>query len=595
MHGKGPRPLRGRVRFIALMMGVALAATACGSNGSGSDDAGDAGNPRSGDPQPGGEITVILDSGFAGDWATGLDSSTSNGVGANLPQNSSIYGGLFTIEADPDGSNAELVPNQAESYEWSDDGLTLTLTLREGIEFSDGTPLDAEAVVWSWIRSLSSGSTSAPTINLDLERETPDLDQEFLDSLFDALPADVDEDLIMARLGAIQAVDDLTVEMYLSVPNGSLINGLPSGNLNLIGSPTAYAEMGAEAFSTAPVGAGPFVVTSNTQNQRLELERNENYFKEGLPYLDAITFQSVAGDQVAYQTLQAGQGDVIEGLSDINLIEEADNHPDLEMHLGAPTSPYVIQLNTRIEPFDDKRVREAIYYATDFESINQGLFDGAGEMSQSFTASGGLFHHPEVPGYREYDPERAAEIVDELGGLQVDLMTTDLSTARRVMTALQTQWQEAGIGVDIHSYPLGEIITKFQAGEWEAILQTAGAWDPSVGIGVAVRFGSTSPFSGTPLPEGAESAQQAIEEGLQTELDELLEGAVLTVDEAEREEHYKAISQYISDEAYGPFGMAFSPAQVMRKGIHGPGLDQPIPALAVNQGVLYDRVWIDQP
>ncbi|NDL56487.1 ABC transporter substrate-binding protein [Phytoactinopolyspora sp. XMNu-373] len=570
-------------------------ATACGANGSGSGDAGEANDPPSGEAQSGGEITVILDSGFAGDWSTGLDSSTSNGVGANLPQNSSIYGGLFTLEADPDGSNAQLVPNQAESYEWSEDGLTLTITLREGIEFSDGTPLNAEAVVWSWIRSLSSGSTSAPTINLDLDRETPDLDQEFIDSVFDALPADVDEDLIMARLGAIQAVDDLTVEMYLSVPNGSLVNGLPAGNLNLIGSPTAYAEMGAEAFSTTPVGAGPFVVTSNTQNQRLELERNENYFKDGLPYLDAITFQSVAGDQVAYQTVQAGQGDVIEGLSDINLIEEADNNPNLEMHLGAPTSPYVVQLNTRNGPFEDKRAREAIYYATDFESINQGLFGGAGEMSQSFTASGGLFHHPEVPGYREYDPERAAEIVDELGGLHVDLMTTDLSTARRVMTALQTQWQEAGIVVDIHSYPLGDIITKFQAGEWEAILQTAGAWDPSVGIGVAVRFGSTSPFSGTPLPEGAESAQQAIDEGLQTELDVLLEAAVLTVDEAEREEHYRAISQYISDEAYGPFGMAFSPAQVMRQGIHGPGLDEPIPALAVNQGVLYDRVWVEQP
>ncbi|NEE00467.1 ABC transporter substrate-binding protein [Phytoactinopolyspora halotolerans] len=488
-----------------------------------------------------------------------------------------------------------MVPNQAESYEWSDDGLTLTVTLREGIEFSDGTPLNAEAVVWNWIREFSSGSTGAPTVQLDLEREPPDLDQAFLDSLFAALPDDVDRDLIMARLGAIRAVDDLTVEMHLAVPNGSLVNGFPSANINLIGSPTAYAEMGAEAFSTAPVGAGPFVVTENTQNQRLELERNENYFKDGLPYLDRLTFQSVAGDQIAYQTLQSGQGDVIEGISDVALIEQADNNPDVEMHLGTPTSPYVIQLNTRTAPFDEKRAREAIYYATDFEQINQGLFNGQGEMSQSFTASGGLFHHPEVPGYREYDPEQAAEIVDEIGGLKVDLMTTDLSTARRVMTALQTQWQEAGIDVEIDSKPLGDIITEFQGGQWQAILQTAGAWDPSVGIGVAVRFGSTSPFSGTPLPDGAESAQQAIDEGLQTELDELLQAAVLTVDEAEREEHYKAISQYISDEAYGPFGIAFSPAQVMRNGVHGPGLDQPIAALAVNQGVLYDRVWVEQP
>src|SRR5699024_909462 len=122
-----------------------------------------------------------------------------------------------------------------------------------------------------------------------------------------------------------------------------------------------------------------------------------------------------------------------------------------------------------------------------------------GEISQSFTAEGGLFYHPEVPGYREYDPEQAAEIVEEIGGLTVELGTTDLSTARQVATALQTQWQEAGIDVEIHAAALGDVITEFMGGEWQTMLQTAGAWDPSVGLGVGVRFGSTSPFSGTPL------------------------------------------------------------------------------------------------
>lgn len=591
------RGKRRSVRLLALLGAVSMFAAAC--SGGGGDDGGtsadDANRPDPGEPQQGGDLTVILDAGFAGDWSTGLDPATSNSVGANLPQNGAIFGGLFTLEADEDGSNPRIEPNQAESYEWSEDGLTLTVKLREGIEFTDGTPLDAEAVVWNWIRSLNSGSTGAPqNIELDLERETPELDDAFVDGLFDALPDDVDRDDIMAQLGAIQAVDDLTVEMYLETPNGSLVNGIPGQNLNLIGSPTAYAEMGPEQFGTTPVAAGPFIVTNNIQSQRLELEKNENYFKDGLPYLDELTFQSVAGDQVAYQTLQAGSGDVIEGLSDITLIEEADNNPSVEVHLGTPTSPYVIQLNTRIPPFDDKRAREAVYHAIDWDAINQGLFRGRAEMSQSFTASGGLFHHAEVPGYREYDPERAAELVEEIGGLTVRLGTTDLSTARQVTTALQTQWQEAGIDVEIDSQPLGDVITEFLGGEWQAMLQTAGAWDPAVGIGVAVRFGSTSPYSGTPLPEGASSAQEALDQGLQTELDEMLQAAGETVDEAERQELYEQISKYISDEAYGPLGLAFSPAQVMRQGVHGPGLDMPIPALAVNQGVLYDRVWVEQ-
>lgn len=577
-------------RSLAVVTGLALAAAACSS---GAEESGDDGGTGTGEPQSGGEITVLLDAGFAGGWATGLDPATSNTTGANLPQNSAIFGGLFTLEPTDDGG-AEIVPNQAESYEWSDDGLTLTVTIREGIEFSDGTEMDAEAVVWNWIREFSSGSSGAPTIQLNMDMEPPDLSESFMQSLWDALPEDVDREIVTQRLGAIRAVDDRTVEMHLGEVNGSLVNGFPATNLNLIASPSAYEEMGAEQFRNAPVGAGPFVVEGNRQNERLELARNENYFKDGLPYLDALNFQSVGGDQVAYQTVMAGQGDVIEGLSSVNLIEEAQNNPDLEVHLGAPTSPYVVQLNARKPPFDDKRAREAIYYATDFAAINEGLFNGEGEMSQSFTASGGLFHMPEVEGYREYDLEQAQQIVDELGGLSVQLNTTDTGVARQVTTALQTQWQEAGMDVQIEAQALNDVITTFTEGDWESILQTAGAWDPSVGIGVGIRFGSTSPYSGTPLPEGADNAQQALQEGLSTELDDILADAVATTDEEERAAAYREAAEYIAEEAYGPFGPAFQPAQVMRPGIHGPGLDVPIPALAVNQGVLYDRVWMEQ-
>ncbi|VXA90861.1 ABC transporter substrate-binding protein [Citricoccus sp. K5] len=589
---KGPR--RGLIGTLALAASLSLVLAGCGGGEPNAE--GEAGEAAAtmGEPQTGGDLTVLLDAGFAGGWSTGLDPATSNTVGANMPQNAAIFGGLFTLEADENGQNAEIVPNQAESYEFSEDGLTLTVKVREGITFSDGSPLNADAVVWNWIRALSSGSTGTPQLDLDLTRDMPDLDQQFLDDLYAALPEDVDQSVIEQRLGAVQAVDDLTFEIHFSVANGAFVNAMPSTSLNFIGSPSAYQEMGADQYSQAPVAAGPFTVEANRLSERLELTRNEEYFKDGLPYLDELSFQSVGGDQVLYQTLQAGQGDAIEGLSSVTLIEQAQENQNLTTTPGAPTSPYVIQLNTRQAPFDDKKAREAIYYATDFEAINEGLFGGQGDMSQSFTASGGLFHEPEVEGYRTYDPEKARELVEEIGGLTVELGTTDIVTARQVTTALQTQWQEAGIDVTIDSKPLGDVITKFTSGEWESMLQTAGAWEPAAGIGVAVRFGSTSPFSGTPLPEGAETATQALEENLNTELDEVLTNAASTVDQEERGKLYKQAAKMISDEAYGPFGMAFSPAQVVRKGVHGPGLTTPIPALVVNSGVLYDRVWVEQ-
>ncbi|REE05042.1 ABC transporter substrate-binding protein [Citricoccus nitrophenolicus] len=586
-------PRRGFLGTVALAASLGLVLAGCGAGDAGT-NVSDNGEAAVGEPQSGGDLTVLLDAGYSGGWDTGLDPATSNSVGANQSLNSAIFGGLFTLEADENGENAEIVPHQAESFEFSEDGLTLTVKLREGITFSDGTPMDAEAVLWNWIRNLSSGSTGAPQLDLAHDLPMPELDQQFLDDLYAALPDDVDQELIEQRLGAIRAVDDVTLEIHLATANGALVNAMPYNNLNLIASPTAYQEMGAQEFSQAPVAAGPFTVEANRISERLDLDKNEDYFKDGLPYLDELSFQSVAGDQVMYQTLQAGQGDAIEGLSSLTLIEQAQSNPQVTTTLGAPTSPYVIQLNTRKAPFDDKKAREAIYYATDFEAINEGLFGGQGDMSQSFTASGGLFHEPEVEGYRTYDPEKARKLVEEIGGLTVELGTTDIVTARQVTTALQTQWQDAGIDVTIDSKPLGDVITKFGTGEWESMLQTAGAWDPAAGIGVAVRFGSTSTYSGTPLPEGASTAADALAGGLQTDLDQVIQDAAGTVDEQEREQLYQQAAKMISDEAYGPFGIAFSPAQVVRKGVHGPGLTTPIPALAVNPGVIYERVWVEQ-
>lgn len=583
------RSRRGRVvGALALAAGAALALAGCGGGGGGTSGSG------GGEPQAGGDLTVLLDAGFSGGWPTGLDPATSNSTGSNLPQNGSIFGGLFTVEAEEDGSNAELVPNQAESYEWSDDELTVTITLRDGIEFSDGTPMDAEAVLWNWIRVMNSGSTGAPTVDFDTSKEPQEHSDEFMDSLWAALPEDVNKDEVMGDLGAFQTVDERTLTISLKTVNGSFMNAFPGSSLNLIASPSAYAEMGAQEFSVKPVAAGPFTVKENRQNERLVLEKNPNYFKDGLPYLDQLTFQSVTGEQVLYQTLTSGQADVIEGMSNTTILAEAENNPAIEVHYGVPTSPYVIQLNTREAPFDDKKAREAIYYASDFDAINEGLFKGKGEPSQSFTASGGLFYEPEVEGYREYDLDKAKALVKELGGLEVELGTTDTGVASEVATALQTQWQEAGIKVSLDAKPLGDVITKFTSGEWQSMLQTAGAWDPSTGIGVQVRFGSTSPYSGTPLPDGAKSAKDALDRGLQSPLDKALAKAVATVDEDERTAAYADVAKMISDEAYGPFGTAFAPAQLMQTGVHGPGLDQPIPAFVVNTAVLYDRVWTEQ-
>lgn len=501
------------------------------------------GSAPAGPPQSGGELTVLEDSAFAGGWPTGLDPATSTTGGANLSQMSAIYGGLFRLTANDDGSNAKVEPHQAEGYELLDGGQTVRITLRSGITFSDGTPFDAKAVAFNLDRAVNSNCTCKPRWPL-------------------------------AQNG-ISVDGDRTVVLRFTRPYAAVINSFPVSNANWIVSPAALQRLGPDQFTIMPVGAGPFTVVSDQLSSKLVLQRNPTYFKQGRPYLDRLTFQSIGGDQPAYQALLAGQAQAYEGLNTTPLLEQAQSQGRLSVTVQPPTSPYVIQLNTKTGPFSDPVARQAIYAATDFEAISKGLFRGRYPVSQTFTGPGGLFHHESVAGYPAHDVERARQLVRQLGGLTVEFGTLGNYVAEQVMTALQTQWQEAGITVHTETYELSTLVQQFNSGKWQAMLQTAGAWDPASGVGVGFRFSSTSPFSGVADPH----------------LDQLLAAAEGTVEPAERERLYDQAGRYMAENAYAPFGLAFAAANLATEGVHGPGLTTKIPPIVVNAGILWDEVW----
>lgn len=537
------------MRSRAKLLTVGIAATfslllaACGGGASGTNAAD--GTPE---PQRGGELTVLLGQGFAGSWPTGLDPATNTTGGANITQMNAIYGGLFHLRGGGEsGDDAEIVPGLATGYEISDDGKTVTISLREGVQFHDGTEFNAEAVAWNFRRNIDAPCTCAPT--WPVRSEDP-----------------------------FTTPDSHTVKIHFTQPFAAVINGMPASNMNWIASPTAFEKKGEEQFKINPVGAGPFEVVSNELSSKLVLERNSSFWKDGRPYLDRLIVKSIGGGQAAYQALLAGQAHVFEGLESSALIEQVRGNDQLQATQQPPTSPYVIQLNTTNAPFDEKRAREAIYYATNAQAISEGLFNGRYPVSQMFTGPGGLFHHAKVPGYRTYDPQKARQIVQDLGGLEVELNTTQLPVAERVNTALQSQWEEVGIDTTINSYQLSTIIQKFDSNQWDAMLQTSGAWDPAGGIGIGPRFSSDSPYTGIEDPK----------------LDRLIEEASATLDEEKRDELYQEIGKYISDNAYAPFLFAFAPTNISVEGVHGPGITTKIPPLVVNPGIIWSEVWMSE-
>lgn len=164
--------------------------------------------------------------------------------------------------------------------------------------------------------------------------------------------------------------------------------------------------------------------------------------------------------------------------------------------------------------------------------------------------------------------------MDDLGGMDVTLGTIRSFVAEQVITALQSQWREAGIEVSIATYDVAPLIERLRSGHWQAMLQTAGSYDPEAGASVSFRFRSDQLYTGVRDPD----------------LDRLLDRAAATFDPALRERLYLEAAKYISDHAYAPFLFAFAPTQVVARGLEGPGLTTRIPPIFINTGVLWQDV-----
>jgi peptide/nickel transport system substrate-binding protein len=265
-------------------------------------------------------------------------------------------------------------------------------------------------------------------------------------------------------------------------------------------------------------------------------------------------------------------------MSTTQLITEAQQHFEVENNLG--TSPYDLQLNTAVPPFNNPKAREAIYAATDFQPILQHLFGGRYPVVQGFTGPGGICYEQNVPGYQGYDATLAKQLIQQSGlsNVTIQLGTIALSTAQESTSALAAEWQQIGLKVKQTSWPLAGLISAFEANggkNWEAMVQTAGAFDPAGGVGVGFRFQSTSPFSGVHDPA----------------LDKLLLQAQGSTSLAARCTFYNQAAAYIAKNYYGPFYFAFSPANVSVHGIAGPGLSTPLASVAVVPTIPWEDVY----
>jgi peptide/nickel transport system substrate-binding protein len=472
-----------------------------------------------------------------------------------------IYGQLFML-----GPGGTVEPDLATSYSFTPDAKTVTITLRQGVKFSDGTPFNAQAVIYNWTRDFGPLALKAGIVpNWDIARTNPKVPTS------------------PPVAGDFVATGPYTVVVHQDIPNAAFINQLFDSITTWIGSPTAIQKMGEQAFAKNPVGAGPFTVVSDTYSNQVVVKRNPTYWQAGRPYLDQITFKTVGTDETALETMLAGGAQVYGGLGETALIDEAEQHFQV---LDSPgTSPYDLQLNTAIAPFNNPKAREAIYAATDFGPILQHIFGNRYPVVEGFTGPGGICYQQYVPGYQGYNPTLAKQLVQQSGLNNVTINLGTISSSQvavETTQALANEWAAVGIKTTLKSYVLNSLIQAFYQNNgkvWQSMVQTAGAFDPAGGIGVAFRFSSESPFSGVHDPK----------------LDTLLNEAQGSTNLSTRCNYYHQAQEYIATNYYGPFYFSLNPTNVSAKGIGGPGLTSAVPAVAVTPTIPWESVWYNPP
>ncbi len=561
----GYRLLSVRTACIAGAAALVATAAACSSSPSSSNSSGPSNSaiPTS-VPKAGGSITVLESSGYSGAWST-LDPAQNKEGAATQDFMTAVYGQLFQL-----GTGGAIVPDLATGYSFSPDAKDVTITLRQGVKFSDGTPFNAQAVAYNWERDLGPVAIKNGLNPPWLIKEQP---VPAGTKLVPGAPPPAEP----PAAGVIQVTGPYTIVVHQDAPNGAFINQLFDSIATWIASPTAL-QKDPTSFGQNPVGAGPFTVVTNTPNDELIVKKNPDYWQPGRPYLDQITFKTVGSDEAAYEALLANQGQVYEDMSTTQLINESAAHFEVENNLG--TSPYDLQLNTAVPPFNNPKARQAIYAATDFQPILQHLFGGKYPIVQGFTGPGGICYQQYVPGYQGYDPTLAKTLIQQTGldKTTIQLGTIALSTAQESMQALATEWAALGLHVKQSSWPLSGLIAAFEANggkSWQSMVQTAGAYDPAGGIGVGFRFGSYSPFSGVHDPH----------------LDSLLASAQGSTSLSVRCGYYDQAAAYIAKNYYGPFYFAFSPANISVHGIAGPGLSSPLSSVAVVPTIPWEQVY----
>lgn len=319
------------------------------------------------------------------------DPVSLNGIYANDGASISVLSFIFNpLTLGGENWGTDITGDLAESWEVSDDGLTWTFHLHQGVLWHDGEEFTADDVVYTFETIQSAEEDIAP------------FRPRFMEA--DGTPVE------------FEATDDYTVVAHLAEPRASFFTDI---SVPIVPQHVLEGQDLREGpFNRAPVGTGPFKIAEWNTAESIVLEANPDYFR-GAPCIDRIVFRIIPDEQTQVSALQTGEIDFLPNIPGASVPQFQDN-PDFTISIAEQDSLFQMFLNNSNPKFEDVRVRHALMMAIDRQAVVDVVRQGYGVVHNSHFDHVVPFYEQDKLGGYDYDPEAAAALLDEAGITDTD-------------------------------------------------------------------------------------------------------------------------------------------------------------------------------
>lgn len=412
---------------------------------------------------------------------------------------------VFSALLDTKPGTHELLPDLAEKYEVSADGKTYTFHLRKGVKFHKGFgELKASDVVFTFNRIRDPKTPSRYSVNYK-------------------------------SVESITAPDDYTVVFKLKTPDVAfpyLLSGAFQGAY--IYSEKAVAQYG-DTIGQNPIGSGPYQLEELIPQNKVVYTANPDYYN-GAPQIKKLTYLQIPNDNTSFMAFQKGEIDAMVTQTP-EILEQAKAQKDVTIQQIPQFSDSLLFMNTKVKPFDDIRVRQAMAYAIDKDEIVNTVFGAINSPAKGYVPSIAQGFTTEGVTQYQYNPDKAKELLTQAGyanGFTITTKQNNSPSTQRVFTVLQAQLAKVGIKLDFQAVQLPE---------WQKFQQSGtaqfGWWS-----GVAptdIQYFMKTYYYGASTPPGNNAAYY-------TGIDDILNKAMQESDANERADLYKQAQQKLSQD-----------------------------------------------